>query len=103
MAKTVKVAREEDLRPGECKTVSADGAEVALYNVGGTFHATTNTCAHRGGPLGEGTLEGAVVVCPWHGFKFNVATGQCEGPDPALKVEAYRVSVQAGDVFVELP
>lgn len=103
MAKTVKVPSVTDLKPGECKTVSADGTDVAVYNVAGKYYATNNICPHRGGPLGEGSLEGDVVTCPWHGFRYNVTTGQCVGPNPALKVDAFTVSVQGSDVFVEVP
>jgi len=99
----VRVGGVNDLKPGECKTVEANGTAIALYNVAGTYFATNNTCAHRGGPLGEGTLEGETVTCPWHGFQFNVASGQCSAPNPALKVAAYPVSVRGSDVFVELP
>ncbi len=103
MAKTVKVGGASDLKPGECKTVEGDGTPVAVYNVGGKYYATHNTCAHRGGPLGEGSLEGDVVTCPWHGFRFNVTNGQCVGPNPSLKVAAFPVSTQGGDLMVELP
>ncbi len=53
----VKVASTEELSPGQCKTVRAEGKMIALYNVGGTYYATDDVCAHNGGPLGEGTLE----------------------------------------------
>ncbi len=103
MGKTVRVGSVGDLKPGECRTVQADGTAVALYNVGGKYYATHDTCPHRGGPLGEGTLEGDVVTCPWHGFQFNVTTGQCVGPNPALNAGSVAVSVQGGDLLVELP
>ena len=103
MASSVKVCAVNDLKPGECKMVEANGTPVALYNVGGRYYATHNTCAHRGGPLGEGSLEGEVVTCQWHGFQFNVTSGQCVGPNPALKVTSFKASVQGNEVFVELP
>jgi 3-phenylpropionate/trans-cinnamate dioxygenase ferredoxin component len=103
MAKSVKVGSPNDLKPGECKTVSANGTEVALYNVGGTYYATSNTCPHRGGPMGEGSLDGDVITCPWHGFQYKLPQGNCVAPNPALKVDAYKVSVQGGELFVELP
>lgn len=64
------------LQPGTVTTVQADGEAVAVYNVDGTFFATQNACTHRGGPLGDGTLEGTTVTCPWHGACFDVTTGQ---------------------------
>jgi nitrite reductase/ring-hydroxylating ferredoxin subunit len=103
MAKSVKVGSANELKPGECKTVEVEGTPVAVYNVGGRYYATHNTCPHRGGPLGEGSLEGDVVTCPWHGFRYNVTNGQCLGPNPALKVAAFPVSTHGSDLMVELP
>ncbi|MGE5296331.1 MAG: Rieske (2Fe-2S) protein, partial [Solirubrobacterales bacterium] len=57
MSKTVKVAQTSDLSPGTGKVVQADGRNIALFNVEGTFFAIDNTCTHRGGPLGEGSLS----------------------------------------------
>ena len=67
MAAYVKVANADDLQPGQAKLVTAGDQQVALFNVGGTCYAIADTCTHRGGPLSEGTLEGDVVTCPWHG------------------------------------
>jgi nitrite reductase (NADH) small subunit len=49
---------------------------VALFNVEGTFYALDGVCAHQGGPLAEGEVTGCVVTCPWHGWQFDVRTGQ---------------------------
>ena len=97
----VKVAQVADLKPGECKTVNANGRDLALFNVDGKFHAIDNTCLHRGGPLGEGVLEGSVVTCPWHGWKFDVTSGACK-MNPAKQVDSFKIEVQGGDVMVEI-
>ena len=102
MGNLVKVAQTADLSPGEAKTVEAHGTPIALFNVGGTFHAIHNTCLHRGGPLGEGFLEGQVVTCPWHGWKYDCTTGVAK-MNPAAKVQVFPVKVQGSDVLVELP
>lgn len=101
MAEFVTVAKASDLGPGRGKVVSAGGREVALFNVGGRFHAIENTCPHRGGPLGEGDLEGAVVTCPWHGWQFDVATG-ASPVNPAAKVRTFPVEVVGDEVRVEI-
>lgn len=101
MPNFVKVANASDLKPGENKIVNANGTEVALFNVDGEFFATTNTCPHRGGPLGEGMLEDDVVQCPWHGWKFNVKTG-VSPVIPTAKVPTYQVKVEGNDVMVAL-
>ncbi len=100
MAKT-KVAETGDLAPGQCKVVQVNGKAVALYNVDGRFYATDNTCLHRGGPLGEGDLDGSVVTCPWHGWRYDVTSG-ANAMNPSIKVASFPVSVDGSGVFVEL-
>ena len=101
MAEFVKVANLSDLGPGSSMTVEANGKAVALFNVEGAVYALDNTCLHRGGPLGEGFLEGDVVACPWHMWEYNVRTGEKVG-DPSLKVATYPVEVEGNDVKVQL-
>src|SRR5512132_3031839 len=60
-AGSVKVAQVRDVPEGQARVVEAGGRTLALFNVGGTFYALDNDCAHRGGPLGEGDLEGRIV------------------------------------------
>ena len=101
MPNFVKVAMVSELKPGENKVVNVNGEEIALFNVNGEFFATGNTCPHRGGPLGEGYLEGDVVTCPWHGWRFNVKTG-VSLVMPTAKVQSYNVKVENNEVFVSL-
>ena len=97
----VKVASTSDLKPGENKVVSVNGTDIALFNVEGQFFAISNTCLHRGGPLGEGFLEDDVVTCPWHGWRYNVKTG-ANAMIPTAKVATYQVKVENDDVLVSL-
>ena len=90
-----------ELPPGECREVSVEGRPVALYNVGGTVYATSNTCIHRGGPLGQGTLDGTAVLCPWHAWSWDVATGE-NTANPELKIPTYPVRVEEGQVLVQV-
>ncbi len=101
MSELIKVAETSDLQPGEGKTVAVGDRELALFNVDGKFHCVDNTCPHRGGPLGEGMLEGNVVVCPWHGWRFDVSTGQSPVV-PTAKVERFECVVEGNDVKVKL-
>ena len=101
MAEFVKVANLSDLGPGSSMTVEANGKAVALFNVEGAVYALDNTCLHRGGPLGEGFLEGDVVACPWHMWEYNVRTGEKVG-DPSLKVATYPVEVEGNDITVQV-
>ncbi len=99
----VKVASVEDVLPGTGKVVEAGGATLAIFNLDGTFYATNNKCTHVGGPLGEGTVEGKVVTCPWHGSRFDITTGEVVGPPARRPVATYPVRVQGREVLVELP
>ena len=95
----VKVCSTADLPEGQCKAVEAGGKTIALFNVSGTVFALDNTCLHRGGPLGEGMLEGDVVTCPWHMWEYNVRTGEKVGT-PSIKVATYPVQVEGNDIKV---
>lgn len=97
----VKVASTSDVAPGTGKVVEIDGKPVALFNVGGTFYALDNTCPHMEGPLGEGSLDGPVVTCPWHGWAFNVTTGK-NTADEACTQPCYQVKVEGNDVLVKV-
>ena len=101
MTELIKVASLSDLDPGSCKTVEAGGRSIALFNVDGAVYALDNTCLHRGGPLGEGILEGSVVTCPWHLWEYNVCTGEKVG-SPDIKVASYPVQVEGDDIKIAL-
>jgi nitrite reductase (NADH) small subunit len=97
-ARAIAVA---DLPPGRAAEVVVNGQAVALFNVGGTFHALAGRCPHRGGPLGQGFLDGPRVSCPWHNYTFDVTTGE-NVVNADLKVARYEVKVEDGLVRVKL-
>ena len=101
MSEFVRALALADLPPGQCAEVSVAGKAVALYNVGGTVYATSNTCIHRGGPLGQGMLDGTAVLCPWHAWSWDVTTGE-NTANPELKIPTYPVRVEDGDVLVQV-
>ena len=84
------------------RVVDAAGKTLALFNVGGMYYAIDNSCVHRGGPLGEGDLDGTFVACPWHGWRWDVTTGS-NANNPAIRVPCFPVTVEHGEIFVELP
>jgi nitrite reductase/ring-hydroxylating ferredoxin subunit len=99
----VPVARAEEIPVGHGAFVERSGVAVAVFNAGGgCFYATGPICPHEDGPLGEGWIEAGAVVCPWHGFDFDLTTGRC-GVDPDLTVPVYAVRVSGGVVEVDLP
>ncbi|MBI4178592.1 Rieske 2Fe-2S domain-containing protein [bacterium] len=96
-----KIASVKDIPAGECIPVDApDGRSIALYNVDGQIYAMNGVCPHAGGPLGEGSMEGSVVTCPWHGWSFDVKTGACEN-NPDVTVECPKITVVGDDVLVD--
>lgn len=101
MAEYMKVATLVELPAGTCKTVEAAGKAIALFNVDGSIYALDNTCLHRGGPLGEGTLQNDVVTCPWHMWEYNVRTGE-KVNSPAVKVVTYPVQIEGNDISVAI-
>ncbi len=101
MAKWTKVADATAVPADSAAVVEADGKTLALFNVGGTIYAIDNACHHRGGPLGEGDLEGRIVTCPWHGWRYDVTTGE-NVLNPTIKMSCYPVKVEGGAILVEL-
>jgi len=96
----VRVATTDEIQPGTGKLVRVNDLEIAIFNVGGRFCASGAVCPHEGGPLEEGTLDGEVVICPWHGFDFDLNTGACL-VDPELKVPVYPTRVEGNDLLVQ--
>jgi nitrite reductase (NADH) small subunit len=96
----IKVASRAEIPEGTGKTVDLEGKKIALFNVGGNFYAIANECKHRGGPLGEGTLDGSVVTCPWHGWEYDVATG-VNLDDENVTVGCYTVKLEGDDILIE--
>jgi nitrite reductase/ring-hydroxylating ferredoxin subunit len=97
-----KVATVQEIPAGQAKKVKVSDKDVALFNVNGTFFAIDDTCPHRGGPLSEGELNGSEVVCPWHGARFNIATGAHLSPPAPRDVTAYKVQVVGSDVQIDV-
>jgi nitrite reductase (NADH) small subunit len=101
MAEFVRVMAESDLPPGKGAEALVAGKPVAVFNVGGAFHALTNACPHRGGPLGQGMLDGSTVTCPWHAWSYDVTTG-FNTANPDLQLPCYETKVEGGQVFVKI-
>ena len=99
MPEFFKVATLSELVAGTCKPVEAGGKVIALFNVEGSVYALDNTCLHRGGPLGQGTLNGDVVTCPLHMWEYNVRSGE-KVNSPGVKVATYPVQVEGDDIKV---
>ena len=99
MADFVAVARLDELPPGRAMTVTIGDRNIALFNVEGAVYAMDDSCLHAGSSLGAGELEGKIVRCRGHGWKYDVTTG-CVLGVPGLGVCAHAVKVVGGRIMV---
>jgi nitrite reductase/ring-hydroxylating ferredoxin subunit len=99
MSDFVKVCKTADIPVGQGKTVDVRGKPVAVFNVDGTFYAISDTCLHRGGPLGDGELDGTIAICPWHGWRYDVTTGVNQ-LNPSVVIDRYQVKIEGDDLYV---
>ena len=97
----VRAAKAADVGAGTIREVPVGSTMVALANVEGSFYAISNTCLHRGGPLGQGALDGKTLTCPWHGWQFDVTTGKAS-MNPTTGVACYPTEVRGDEVFVDV-
>ena len=118
MAKHV-VGTVDEIPPGERKIVEVAGRSIGVFNVGGEFYALRNTCPHQGGPLCQGrvsgflmarvpgeysyTRRGEIVRCPWHGWEFDIKTGQSYCDPERIRTRTYPVEVATGAAVVAGP
>jgi nitrite reductase/ring-hydroxylating ferredoxin subunit len=97
-----KLTAQSELPPeNHAKEFPCGGKVICVANVNGAITAMDNVCLHRGGPLGQGVIEGNKLVCPWHGWQWNPQTGEAVH-NPAAKVAVYPLKVENGDVMIEL-
>lgn len=102
MSDFVKLTTESELPPlNEAREFALGDRTICVANVEGTIAAMDNVCLHRGGPLGQGVVEGGDVICPWHGWAFNAATGEA-AHNPSAKIDIYSLKVENGDVLIKL-
>ncbi len=110
------VAAVSDIPPGEKKLVTVRGRPIVLFNLNGEFFGLLNRCPHQGGSLCEGVVTGLVqstepgkyaysrrgeiIRCPWHGWEFDIRTGQSWCEPSRVQVRAYPVEVAHGDALV---
>ncbi len=101
MGNFLKIAAQSELpAPNEAKEFPCGDKLICVANVNGEISAMDDVCLHRGGPLGQGVIEGGKVICPWHGWAWDPKTG--EAGSPGAKVAVYAVRVDNGNVLVEI-
>ena len=98
----VRVAALGELLAGGLRRVDVNGTAIVLARVGDAVYACSDTCAHQGGPLSEGRLSGTRLACPWHGWIYDVRTGQCVLPGRGARGPQYPVRVDSDEVWLEV-
>ena len=101
MSDWVDVAPAASLKPGESRVVEVDGAMIAVFNLGGEFYAIEDVCTHDGGELACGAVDGEEIICPRHGARFNIKTGEVTAPPAYEPVSTIPVRLQNGTVQVK--
>lgn len=96
----VRVAAEGDMHDGEVRHLKLGKRDIALVRAAGGYYALSNVCRHAFAPLSDGFVDGFSLVCPWHGWRYDVRDGSTDHPDS--DVRTYPVNVRGGEVFVSV-
>jgi nitrite reductase/ring-hydroxylating ferredoxin subunit len=113
------VARAVEVAPGHCKIVNVNGREIGVFNLNGEYFALANRCPHEGGPLCRGNIIPLVqsdgpghyrlarrqefLRCPWHGWEFEIRTGQSWCDPKSTRARQFQVKVESGETLVKGP
>ena len=92
-----------DIRENRARIICLSGERVAVFKYDGKISAVSNVCQHQNGPLGEGKILDGCITCPWHGWLYDVRTGQCLLPARGAAIATYAVRIEDGDIWVEVP
>ena len=113
------VAAAADIPPGGRRLVTVKGRPIAIFNLGGEYFGLLNRCPHQGGSLCEGrttgllesnmpgnyrySRPGEIIRCPWHGWEFDIRTGQSYCEPDRIRTRSYHVEVEPGRAVIEGP
>jgi nitrite reductase/ring-hydroxylating ferredoxin subunit len=113
------VATVDEIAPGSCKLATIKGREIGVFNVAGAFYAIANRCPHAGGPMCRGTVgplvrstvpgeyrlerDGEFLRCPWHGWEFDIKTGQSWCDPSRIALKTYAAKAEPGTEVVKGP
>jgi nitrite reductase (NADH) small subunit len=101
MSELVRICGKGELPAvGQAREFNAGTRTLCIANVDGVIHALDNECPHRGGPLAEGMIEDGKVVCPWHAWAFDPATGATDASQERAAI--YPVTLDGEEVFVKI-
>lgn len=99
----IRVAQVEDVEDGDRLFVEIDDYELVVFNIAGEYFAIGDVCSHDDGPLGDGEIEEYDVICPRHGARFDVRSGQVTALPAVTDIPAYPVRVSGSDIEIGIP
>jgi len=97
----IKVSTLDELQPGWVTKADVDGHPYALVNDGGEVRCVDGECPCTGGPLGDGALRDGLVICPWHGWRYDCQTGVC-AYDDSVKIGVFPVKIEGQDILIDV-
>lgn len=97
----VRVAKTTDIPPGRGRAFEVAGRRIAIYNLGGRFYAIDDVCTHEDASLSAGPVMGEMAVCPRHGSRFHIPTGQVKSLPAVRNVATYDVRVEGDEIFID--
>ena|SRR5437660_644135 len=100
-SKWMRITTTENIPPREGRPVRLGAIEIAIFNLNGRFLTIDNQCPHKGGPLCDGIVSGATVVCPLHGWGFDLETGLAVRASSPCSVATYPTRVEDGIICVD--
>ena len=100
--KNILIGKAAEIPDGDRKIVKVDSVSIGVFHHKGQWYALRNSCLHRGGPIATGDLSGDTLVCPWHGYQYDLKNGELIA-DPSAKLAMYPVVEQNGEVYLMLP
>jgi nitrite reductase/ring-hydroxylating ferredoxin subunit len=101
-AREVRVGEVAEIPEGERKIIQVEDLSIGVFHHKGAWIALRNSCLHRGGPVCTGTLNEDILICPWHGYQYNLLDGKLLA-DPSAALEKYKVEVRDDQVFLSVP
>jgi 3-phenylpropionate/trans-cinnamate dioxygenase ferredoxin subunit len=99
----LEIASETELPIGERIFVEIEGLPIVIFNIAGQLFAIGDVCSHDNGPLGDGMIDGNLVVCPRHGAEFDIRTGKAVTLPAVVDIPAYPVRVVDGKIEIGIP
>jgi nitrite reductase (NADH) small subunit len=100
--KWIRITEAANIPLREGRSVRIGNDELAIFNLGDRYVATDNACPHRGGPLCDGIVSGSTVVCPLHGWKVSLDSGNVLKPDVCVKVDTYPLKIEDGVILIQI-